>query len=727
MPQQTSYKWVPFYEEFANKLLPYQNKRPELIKIIQNAYSETGIHFPTLEQNGEMPTDIDPFTVFGLFNKGMSDVHRTQIASSLGRQLGVTAEVPTLFGGIPTLNNLNATFYYFKPSRGEHDIDDLWKLLKIGLDYAADSNADQELQSDFVKAFNKAKNLPVVRWKITIALFWIRPNFYISLDGRNRWGLDEMEMLGSTCAELVRDMEHSSNGEKYLAICKECHKAIESPECQFNSLPEFSNYVWEESERVNAENKKKKAQAQENQDETPQLRGTHYWLYLPGKGAGEWNNFYENGLMGVGWKKVGDLNSFKTQKEISQKLTGVLNDGRKHPIDARTLWQFANDVEPGDVIFARKGRHNIVGRGTVTSDYRFEADQPGEYSHVRDVDWSDKGNWDFPVGQGLAFTLLDITNQPELIENLNALFPESLDADEDDGAPAEVPAYTREDFLSEAYMSEKSFDELCALLRHQKNVILQGAPGVGKTFIAKRLAFAMMGCRDEDRVQMVQFHQSYSYEDFVMGYRPTDNGFELRQGVFYNFCKKAETDPDDDYFFIIDEINRGNLSRIFGELFMLIEPDKRGKQVQLMYSGEFFSVPKNLYLIGTMNTADRSIAIIDYALRRRFAFFELEPGFQTEGFKKYQDSLSNPQFDKLVSCIESLNADIESDESLGSGFRIGHSYLCGLEKLKPEEIPQRLAEIVKYELVPLLREYWFDDPDKTDAWAGKLRQAIANA
>ena len=172
-------------------------------------------------------------------------------------------------------------------------------------------------------------------------------------------------------------------------------------------------------------------------------------------------------------------------------------------------------------------------------------------------------------------------------------------------------------------------------LESKKNIILQGAPGVGKTFISKRLAYSIMGVKDVERVMMVQFHQSYSYEDFIMGYRPSSNGFVLKTGAFYNFCKKAQDDTDNKYFFIIDEINRGNLSKIFGELFVLLEADKRGSRnkLQLLYSDELFYIPENVYIIGMMNKADRSLAMMDYALRRRFSFIDIAPGFESDGFK----------------------------------------------------------------------------------------------
>lgn len=291
---------------------------------------------------------------------------------------------------------------------------------------------------------------------------------------------------------------------------------------------------------------------------------------------------------------------------------------------------------------------------------------------------------------------------------------------EDDTADSTADPYTREDFLNEVFMTPDQYDHLSELLRRKKNVILSGAPGVGKTFIAERLAYSLMGVKDSSRTEMIQFHQSYSYEDFIMGYRPKENGFELREGIFYTFCSNANKDPEHDYFFLIDEINRGNLSKIFGELFMLLESDKRGKQLKMIYSNQTFSVPDNVYIIGMMNTADRSLAMLDYALRRRFAFFEIEPGFGTEGFKKYQVSVRNTKFDYLLGCVENLNNTIKNDDFLGEGFRIGHSYFMTEDPVTDEW----LASVVEYELIPLLKEYWFDEPDKVKDWSEKLRGAI---
>ncbi|MBR2046319.1 MAG: AAA family ATPase, partial [Agathobacter sp.] len=274
--------------------------------------------------------------------------------------------------------------------------------------------------------------------------------------------------------------------------------------------------------------------------------------------------------------------------------------------------------------------------------------------------------------------------------------------------------------LDEVYMDEESYNTLVELLDTKYNIILQGAPGVGKTFAAKRLAYSIMGEKDTSRVSMVQFHQSYSYEDFIQGYRPFENGFKLEMGAFYKFCKAAEIDNERPYFFIIDEINRGNLSKIFGELMMLIESDKRGEKLKLLYKDEWFTVSKNVRIIGMMNTADRSLAMMDYALRRRFAFFDFVPAFASDGFKKYLADKNNEKLEKLIDIVENLNFAISSDESLGEGFRIGHSYFCTTKDITDNW----LSAVVEYEIIPLLKEYWFDEPAKVRDWSANLRGAI---
>lgn len=275
-----------------------------------------------------------------------------------------------------------------------------------------------------------------------------------------------------------------------------------------------------------------------------------------------------------------------------------------------------------------------------------------------------------------------------------------------------ITTYGKEQFLEEIFIDGSEYDKIYSLIKRKKNIILQGAPGVGKTFMAKKLAYSIIGQIDKTKLLNIQFHQSYSYEDFIEGWRPNENGFGLEKGVFFNFCKQAESDPENKYFCIIDEINRGNLSKIFGELLMLIENDKRGEKMTLAYSRNSFSVPDNLYIIGMMNTADRSLSMIDYALRRRFSFYNVKPAFNNEKFIKYINSLNSDYLNITIENIKKLNEDIISDTSLGDGFQIGHSYFCNMKKADEIEI----KSILNYEIMPMLEEYWFDSREKIDEW-----------
>ena len=382
-------------------------------------------------------------------------------------------------------------------------------------------------------------------------------------------------------------------------------------------------------------------------------------------------------------------------------------------MDSLANWEFSHVIKEGDIIFAKKGRRRIIGRGIVTSEYYYDESRE-EYPNVLDVEWTHVGEWETKDLLLQVKTLTEIYPDDEKGQKIISLIPDE---------PKGIEKYSDADFLKDVYVSAKKLQEMKDLLTVKKNIILQGAPGVGKTFSAERLAYAMMEEKDNSRIQFIQFHQNYSYEDFIMGFKPTDDGgFKLESGVFYNFCEMARKDGDHKYFFIIDEINRGNMSKIFGELLMAIEADYREHDVRLAYKDEDFSVPKNLYLIGMMNTADRSLAMIDYALRRRFSFISMEPGFNTDGFKAYQKTLNSEIFNKLIDAVKALNGKIRTDESLGKGFCIGHSYFCGME---PQECTvSRLQQIVKYDLIPTLEEYWFDNKSVLDTEVKALKDAV---
>ena len=301
-----------------------------------------------------------------------------------------------------------------------------------------------------------------------------------------------------------------------------------------------------------------------------------------------------------------------------------------------------------------------------------------------------------------------------------------LDAVADPQAVSTSPAhsYTIDDALEALFLERQEVEDILLLWTAKKNIILQGPPGVGKSFAAQRLAFALMGAEDRERLGFVQFHQSYSYEDFVEGYRPTEKGFELRAGKFMEFCRRAEADPDRAYVFIIDEINRGNLSKILGELMLLIESDKRDAKWALALASSKlpFHVPANVNIIGLMNTADRSLAVVDYALRRRFAFVDLNPKLSSSKFRAQLEhaGVQPGLLDTLVARVDALNQEIISDvTNLGPGFAIGHSFFCA-GPTDSEDGPTWYARVIRTEIAPLLREYWFDAPSKAKSWGDQL-------
>lgn len=710
MNMDKRFQWTEFYMELASALLPYKNNRSELIAKLKTIFADAGMNFPFKERGKEVYEDICPFTVFGSFNKGITNANRIALLEQFAKQFSIKAAVPTEFDGIPVVMNLSAWFFAYKENRGEHDIDNLWDLLEKAIAYSDEASTDNK--NAFIAVYDTVIKQKMIKWNITMGLYWARPYTFINLDSTNRAFITDVDNMPHYFTTIFSDINKGlPDGRNYLFMCEQAKNALNQKEYEYHSFPELSYYAWKS-------NQLGKTEETTTTTVDSNIKETNYWIYSPGDNASMWDEFYKSGIMGIGWDDVTDLKGFSSKEEIKDFMKKVYDPSYSYKNNAHCLWQFANEIKVGDVIFVKKGMHKIIGKGIVTSDYIYDTSR-STYKHIRKVDWQNKGEWEHP-GQAVMKTLTNISAYPDYVQKLLALFAEDTSEKVSEQKEIKYPLYSKDDFLNEVYMDEDTYNTLTELLEAKYNVILQGAPGVGKTFAAKRLAYSIMGQKDTSRVAMVQFHQSYSYEDFIQGYRPSKDGFELENGTFYKFCKEAEEDNERPYFFIIDEINRGNLSKILGELMMLIEKDKRGEKIKLLYSNEWFTVPQNVRIIGMMNTADRSLALMDYALRRRFAFFDFAPAFSSEGFKNYLAEKNSQKLESLITAVESLNNTISSDESLGDGFRIGHSYFCTDGEITDEW----LKSVVEYEVIPLIKEYWFDEPTKVRDWSATLRSAI---
>ena len=454
------------------------------------------------------------------------------------------------------------------------------------------------------------------------------------------------------------------------------------------------------------------------------------WALSAGKNGEKWSNFVETGEVGIGWDRLGDLSRYRSLEEIFRELTN--EDGHRPSNDALCCYQFAHEISVGDLIVAKAGRKKILGVGRVTSSYIWDGSLDS-FKSRRKVDWLRTDETEFPGTGTTVKTLTEITSYPSFINLVNDyLGLEEASENEESDELAASETYNLQSIVEDGcFLAEDALKAILARLKLKKNIILQGPPGTGKTWLAKRLAYALVGQKSPDRVRVVQFHANIAYEDFIRGYRPSGEGrLTLVDGPFMEAIEDARNSSQP-LVVVIEEVNRGNPAQIFGEMLTLLEADKRHVRegIELTYKrrvGERVYIPPNLYVIGTMNIADRSLALVDLALRRRFAFLELAPALNGAWRSWLEDrcGFSADLITQIESKITTLNEQISSDQRLGQQFRVGHSYVTPPEGADINDPAQWFKQVIFTEIAPLLFEYWFDDTDQASKAIKELSRGL---
>lgn len=703
-----NFTWIPFYKEFANKLLEYQNNRPELINKIKDIFLRmSNLTLPTLERDNNI-IDIDPFTVFGLFNKGITNNNRLELISLIKESFSINADIPKDFNGIPVLNNQKSTFYYFIGDRSDNDINNLWDLYKVALDY--EKNSLPILEANFDNIFNTVKGQQGVKWNITMGLFWISPYMFINLDSKNRTVLQKESFISGMIKQKLKVFGNNlPTGKDYLDFCKQLRSELANNKNGINDFPAFSFYADRTiNYTINDDDF--------NDKEIDKMNiPLNQILYGP-PGTGKTYNTVLKAMSIIDNAEYKDV-SEEQYSALKARFDELKQAGQIEFVTFHQSYSYEEFVEGIKPYIPEWGTTDntevrYIGENGIFKEICKNARQIKTDKTSHKIDFSKTRIFKMSLGANWENETEDIYNYC-LTNNVVAL---GWGDDKDFSG-----CNTSEEFKNlDSTWGAKAVEIFKNWMRVGDIILISNGNSNIKAIAQITGEYEYHNDREIRYCQFRNVNWLYNGDDI-----PVAKFYDkkLSQQAIYGFYNKDKEGKDDynssintdvlneiitgninraeekPYILIIDEINRGDVSKIFGELITLIEEDKRiGRKHQmkitLPYSKESFGVPNNLYIIGTMNTADRSIALLDTALRRRFDFEEIMPRPELLGDEVVEGI-------NLQTLLTRINERITN--KYDRDHQIGHSYLMDVKT------KEQLERAYKNRILPLLNEYFYNE------------------